>query len=357
MKADYNDKKKRKIFSYSIFSFSHYVMIFAGVAFVTSLAIIVFFWGVKTSFPKELLIVRARFAFINIFFLSLAFTFIIRVYRKIQVERPVKDILLTTEKIKKGDFSARVPQRFSFHFSNEFDKISENLNIMASELSGVETLKTDFIANVSHELKTPLSVIQNYATIMQDSSVCEEKRIEYAKNIMQASCKLSTLITNILKLNKLENQQIFPEKQHFNISEQVTECLLEFESIWDAKQIEIDAKIEDNLFLDSDPELLSLIWHNLFSNAFKFTDSGGIVGVSVCEDKEKIKIEIYDTGCGIDSENIKHIFEKFYQGDSSHATQGNGLGLALVKKVIDITGGSIKVESQKNKGSKFTVIF
>ncbi|MCR5606497.1 MAG: HAMP domain-containing histidine kinase [Treponema sp.] len=351
-----SEKEKKKLFSYSIFSFSHYIMIFFGVAIVTTVAIMVFFAGNSVHINRESVVDRARFAFFNIFVLSLLFTVILRFYRKVQVERPVKDILATTEKIMKGDFSARIPERHGFHFSNEFDKISENLNTMASELSGVETLRTDFIANVSHELKTPLSIIQNYATILQDTSLDTEKRLEYAKNITQASRRLSSLITNILKLNKLENQQIFPEKQKFNLSEQITECLLEFETVWEEKNIEIDARIEDNIYLESDMELLSLVWHNLFSNAFKFTKAGGTVGVALKITGDRIKVEVTDTGCGMSEDCKKHIFEKFYQGDTSHSIQGNGLGLALVKKVLDITGTTIEIESEENKGSRFTVI-
>ncbi|MCR4823448.1 MAG: sensor histidine kinase [Treponema sp.] len=350
------EKSKKKLFSYSIFSFSQYIFIFLGVATVTTVAIIVFSWGNESPFTKDFIRIRARVTFLNIFVLSLIFTFIIRIYRKIQVERPVKDILKTTEKIMKGDFSARIPKRFGFHFSNEFDQISENINVMTAELSGVETLRTDFIANVSHELKTPLSIIQNYSTILQDPELEKEKRMEYIKSITLASRRLSDLITNILKLNKLENQQIFPEKEDFNLSEQITECLLEFESVWEVKEIEIDADIDDNIRLSSDPQLLSLVWHNIFSNAFKFTDKGGRVSLSVKNDNG-IKVKISDTGCGMSEETMKHIFEKFYQGDSSHSSQGNGLGMALVKKVLDITGGKISLSSEENKGSTFTVEF
>ena len=227
---------------------------------------------------------------------------------------------------------------------------------MVAELSGVETLKTDFIVNVSHELKTPLSVIQNYATILQDTALSEERRLEYAKNITLASRRLSTLIANILKLNKLENQQIFPQKQKFNLSEQITECLLDFETVWEEKEIGIEADIPDGIFLDSDPELLSLVWHNLFSNAFKFTPSGGRVTITLSQADGAITFSVQDTGCGMSEETQKHIFEKFYQGDTSRATQGNGLGLALVKRVCDITGAKVRVESEEGRGAKFSII-
>lgn len=354
-------KKKRstkKKFTYSLFSFFQYLMTFLGVALVTSIGVTVFVWGnAQYDIARTIIAFRAWFAFLNIFILSLLFTLVIRLHRKVQIERPVKDILAATEKIMQGDFSARIPIKQGFHLSNEFDRISENLNTMAQELSSVETLRTDFIANVSHELKTPLSIIQNYATMLQDNSLKQEMRLEYACKITEASQRLSLLITNILRLNKLENQQIFPKKQHFNLSEQVTENLLEFETVWEQKNIELEVQIEDGIFLDSDPEFLSLVWHNLFSNAFKFTPRGGCVSISLSKNNDFIVFCVRDTGCGMSEETLKHIFEKFYQGDTSHAMRGNGLGLALVKRVLDITGGTIIATSEKGRGSEFKVTF
>ena len=313
-----------------------------------------FLYGADINLPRNFVETHARITFASIFVMAFLFTLIMGFSRKIRVEKPVKSILTATKKIKEGNFSARIPER-TVRFKNEFDEIIENLNTMAAELSGVETLRMDFISNVSHELKTPLAVIQNYATILQDTNLSEENRIEYASKITEASRHLTSLITNILKLNKLENQQIFPEKTRFNLSEQIIECLLEFEPIWEERQIELAADIADDIFVQSDSELLSLVWHNLFSNAFKFTPVGGTVGVKVLSENEKITVKVSDTGCGMNEETQKHIFEKFYQGDTSHATKGNGLGLALVKRVCDITGASISVESAEGKGSAFTV--
>ena len=226
---------------------------------------------------------------------------------------------------------------------------------MAEELSGVETLRTDFIANVSHELKTPLAVMQNYGTMLQQPGLSEENRIEYAKAITDSSRRLADLITNILKLNRLENQRIYPDKQTYNLGEQLCECLLNFESTWEKKDIEIETDIEEEVFIKSDAELLTLVWNNLFSNALKFTEPKGTVTLSLKTDGEFAVVKVSDTGCGISPETGRHIFEKFYQGDTSHAAQGNGLGLALVKRVIDIVGGDISVESEIGKGSVFTV--
>ncbi len=219
----------------------------------------------------------------------------------------------------------------------------------------METLRTDFIANVSHELKTPLAVIQNYASLLQQPDLPEEERLEYARSVANASERLASLITNILKLNKLENQQIYPEKKRFDLGEQLCECLLGFENAWEAKNLEIETSIDDGIEIESDPELLSVVWNNLFSNAIKFTPEGGNLSLKLTSQDSHAVVEVSDTGCGISPEVGAHIFEKFYQGDSSHATQGNGLGLALVKRVIDILGAQIEVSSVPGQGSTFIV--
>ena len=226
---------------------------------------------------------------------------------------------------------------------------------MAAELGGVETLRTDFIANVSHELKTPLAAINNYGTLLQSPDLTEDERIEYAKAITENSRRLANLITNILKLNKLENQQIYPKAEPYNLSEQLCECLLSFETVWEQKSIEIDTDIDEDVIVSADSELLSLVWNNLFSNAVKFTEEHGKVFVQLKNENGYAAVTVTDTGCGMSAETGKHIFEKFYQGDTSHAAKGNGLGLALVKRVVDITDGEISVQSELGKGSTFTV--
>ena len=172
---------------------------------------------------------------------------------------------------------------------------------------------------------------------------------------MDASRRLSTLITNILKLNKLENQQIYPEKTVYDLGEQLCQCLLSFEDIWEEKDLELETDLAEGVLIESDPELLTLVWNNLISNAMKFTPACGRVAVSLETAEDFAVVRITDTGCGIPPEVGEHIFEKFYQGDTSHATQGNGLGLALVKRVVDIVSGDISVDSEVGKGSSFAV--
>ncbi len=297
----------------------------------------------------------AIITFWNVVFLSLLCTVIDALRRRIMIDRPVKKIVSAANRIAKGDYSVRIPKLNGFNRADGLDEIIECFNKMAQELCGVETLQTDFIANVSHELKTPLSVMQNYGRLLQQKELADEDRIKYARAVSDTACRLADLVSNLLKLNKLENQQIYPAVQQYELNEQLCECLLAFEQVWESKQIAIETDIAAGILIDADPKLLSLVWNNLLSNAFKFTERGGTVSLTLKAEDAYAVVSVADTGCGITSEVGKHIFDKFYQGDPSHAMQGNGLGLALVRRVIDIMGGDIAVASEAGKGSTFTV--
>lgn len=342
-----------------LFSIRRYLTFFLLMAFVISCCMILFLNTVTRStgmeFSKAHIEQAAKATFWNVVLLSLLCTVIDGIRRKFMVDRPVKKIVKAAEQIMKGDFSVRIPPMRNLDTDSGFDVIADYFNQMAEELSGTETLRTDFIANVSHELKTPLAVIQNYGTLLQQPGLPEAQRMEYAKSVTDASRRLANLITNILKLNKLENQQIYPKMETYNLGEQLCECLLTFEEIWEEKNLEIETAVAEEVMVKADAELLSLVWNNLFSNAIKFTEPHGKVSLSLQAQGDFAVVQVSDTGCGIPPQVGKHIFEKFYQGDTSHATQGNGLGLALVKRVMDIMGGDISVSSQVGKGSTFTV--
>ena len=292
---------------------------------------------------------------IEIIILSTLCTFFDWIRRKIMIDRPTKKILQATEKISEGDFSTRLEIVHEYGKYNEYDLIMENLNKMATELQKNEVLKTDFISNVSHEIKTPLAVIQNYATLLQDDTLDSETRKNYSKTLITASKRITDLITNILKLNKLENQEIQEKHEIFNLTEAISNIVLDFETIIEKKDIELNCDFDD-FFVFSSRSLLEIVWNNLISNAIKFTPNGGKIDISLKSNGKNAEIKVADTGCGMTSEVGEKIFEKFYQGDTSHSTQGNGLGLALVKKVIDILGGEISVQSEVNKGSTFTIL-
>ncbi len=258
-----------------------YLTFFLLTAFLVTCCMLVFL----NNLEQDILLTEAGIrraailTFGNVIFLSLIFTLVNAVQRKFTVERPVRKIANAADKIMGGDLSVRINKVPSLDPGNELNLIIGYMNRMAEELSGVETLRTDFITNVSHELKTPLSVIQNYGTLLQSPDLPQEQRIEYAKAITDASRTLAALITNILKLNKLENQQVYPNTQVYNLGEQLCECLLAFEKLWEKKGIEIQTDIEEDVYVQSDQELLTLVWNNLFSNALKFTEPGGTVSL------------------------------------------------------------------------------
>lgn len=337
----------------------YYLAFFILAAFVVTCCMMLF----MTVMAKEMGIVftedniqaAAKLTFGNVLLLSALFTAVDAIRRRILVTRPIQKITDAAGKMMQGDFSVRVAPAHGSYEKENFGRIIDCFNQMAEALSGTETLRADFIANVSHELKTPLTVMRNYAMLLQSTDLSEEKRMEYAKGVSDASLRLSNLISNILRLNKLENQQIAPAAEAFDLSEQLTQCLLQYESVWENRGIDIETAIPDGIRIQADPELLELVWNNLLSNAFKFTDSGGTVYLKLTFDEDSVTVRVSDTGCGMTPEVGKHIFEKFYQGDTSHSSQGNGLGLALVKRVVDMVQGEIQVESVSGKGSAFTV--
>lgn len=337
----------------------HSFPLYLLIVFTVSSCMILFlhFLHEKTgfNFNRENISYAASLTFWNVLFLGAFFTIVDIVRRKIFIDRPVKRILDGVEKFINGDFSYRIKPFHDSTSEQGFNDVIDCFNRMAEELSSVETLRKNFIADVSHEIKTPLSVIQNYGTLLQCPDISDEERLEYAKIIASASRRLSDLITNILKLNRLENQKIYPFFKKYNLGEQLTECILQFEDTWEKKEINIDAQIPDDVFIQSDSELLFMVWNNLLSNAFKFTEKGGTVSLHLREENDFVQVEVADTGCGMSEEVRKHIFNKFYQGDQSHATEGNGLGLALVKRIMDIVHGEIQVESEIGKGSTFLV--
>ena len=342
-----------------LFPIYHYFLFFCLTAFLVTCTTMLFVSVLSRSLSIELtgedLQLAAKLTFLNVLLLSTLFTVIDAVRRRVTTERVTRHITSAARKIVKGDFDVRIEPISSLSADENYNVIIDCFNTMASELAGIETLRADFIANVSHEMKTPLAVIQNYGKLLETPNLSEEQRLEYARAVSQASRRLADMMTNILKLNRLENQQIYPRAETFDLGEQLCECLLQYEQLWESRGIEIETDIEEEILVSADAELLSLVWNNLLSNAFKFTESGGTVSLSLCAEGDYAVVKVGDTGCGMPPEIGVHIFEKFYQGDGSHATEGNGLGLALVRRVVDILQGEIGVESAVGVGSTFTV--
>ncbi len=325
---------------------------FALVAGIIQIAVLLYDYIRQKTTSKGLI---ALLMLVVIILLAALCTLVDYFRRKYTVHKPVNAILEGTEKIARGEFSTRFPLAHPYGKYDQYDLIAENLNAMAGELEKSEVLKNDFISNVSHELKTPLTVIQSYAGLLDKEDIPEAKRREYAASIRLATAKLSDLITNILRLNKLENQELKTEYALFDLTEALGESLLSFEESIEKKGLTIDCDLEEGVLLYSSKSYLDIVWSNLLSNAIKFTNAGGRVALSLKRQADRAIVAVRDSGCGISPEIGSRIFEKFYQADASRAQEGNGLGLALVKKVVDVLGGEIAVESEEGKGTSFTI--
>ena len=344
-------KQKRKINKRK--AWAGVVSFFLLVAIIMQIAILTYDFIIQKTDNVALI---AVLILVMIVILSTVITLIDYIRRKIMIERPVRKILSATGRIAKGDFSVRLVPNHPYDKYDEFDVIMEDINVLAQELGKNEVLKTDFVSNVSHELKTPLAIIQNYAKSLQNDDLDEDTRQKYAQTLVSASKRLSDLVSNILKLNKLENQGIKPTAQQTNVTELLAQTVLQYEEILENKKINLDCDFDD-IVTDTIPSYLEIVFNNLVSNATKFTPEGGDIFVSLKQVDNKIVFCTKDTGCGISNEVGARIFEKFFQADTSHSQQGNGLGLALVKKVVDILGGEISVSSQLGKGTTFVVTF
>ncbi len=333
------------------FRFTGALVLFVVITIIILIAILSYRYIIGIT--NDIRIINATMLAV-IIILSTLCTIVDILRRKSMIDGPVNEILMATERIAQGDFSVRLEIERPYEKYTEYDLIFERLNTVAEELGKSEVLKNDFISNVSHEIKTPLSVIQNYAMVLGDRSLAEDTRKKCTDTILCAAQRLSSLVSDILKLNKLENQKITPEYEKVNLTEMLEEAVIVFEDIIEKKELLLECELEDVAVMSS-PSSLEIVFNNLLSNAVKFTDKGGKIGILLKREGSFAVVEISDTGCGISSEVGKRIFEKFYQADTSHASEGNGLGLALVKRVIDTLGAEISVSSEPGLGSSFTV--
>ncbi|MEH7495556.1 HAMP domain-containing sensor histidine kinase [Neobacillus niacini] len=286
---------------------------------------------------------------------SLIFCLISARLRYLSYDKPMMTLSRAAKKVAEGDYSIKIPPLRKDGKKDYVEVMYEDFNKMVEELGSTEMMKNDFIANVSHEIKTPLSVIQSYAMALQKEELSQETRKEYTNTIITASKKLTSLVTNILKLNKLENQEIRASAKAYDLCRQLSECALSFEELWEEKNITFKADIEDRAIICADESMVEIVWNNLLSNAIKFTEPGGTIKLKQTTDSDMVTVMVEDSGCGMSEETVKHIFDKFYQGDTSHSQEGNGLGLALTKRVIELAGGSIMVKSKLGIGTTVTV--
>ena len=270
------------------------------------------------------------------------------------IGKSIRKVAIAAKRVASGDFSVQIPVDKKHRRKNEIDVLIGDFNTMVRELADNEMLKNDFISNVSHEMKTPLSVILSYTKALKDGRVPAEERDDYMQIVITSAEKLNETITNILKLSKLENQQIFPEAKPYQLGEQLRHCALGYMEKWQEKDITFDIDVVD-VSVNYDASLLETVWNNLLSNAVKFTDNGGTIWLKSRLTDYGVSVSVSDTGCGMSQDTLNKVYEKFYQGDTSHSSEGNGLGLALAKRIVDICGGKITAESQEGKGTTFTV--
>lgn len=264
---------------------------------------------------------------------------------------PIQNFCNAFDKLSRGDFSVRM----SCHQKiPEIQEMAEKFNAAVFDLSHIETLRDDFVVNVSHEFKTPLAAIEGYAVLLQDETQGPEIRRKYITKILENSRQLSTLSSNILALSKLENQEMRLHMEEYRLDEQIRKNILLLESKWDEKNIQFDIELPNIMFLGNE-QLLNQVWYNILDNAIKHSPNHGIIHVSLISDRQSVVVSIRDHGEGIPLEIQKHIFEKFYQGDSSRKSDGNGLGLALAKRVVDLYKGTIQVKSSVGDGAEFIV--
>lgn len=323
-----------------------FATIFGVFLFITLLWFILYRLGITGIDP------RVRHIPILVFALgSVLLGLVIALFVGKRIIRPVQNLSNAFGELSKGNFDIKIPENESV---TEIREMAQRFNAMVYDLSHIETLRSDFVANVSHEFKTPIAAIEGYATLLQNHALPPEKQDHYIEKILDNSRRLSSLSGNVLMLSKLENQETVLDKTEYRLDEQIRQCILMLENKWASKNIEFDMELPRQIYYSS-AFLLEQVWINLIDNAIKHSPAGSSIHIAICETSETIAVSISDDGDGMTEEVQKHIFEKFYQGDKSHKAEGNGLGLALVKRIVDLCKGEIAVESAPGKGSLFII--
>ncbi|MCI1634965.1 HAMP domain-containing sensor histidine kinase [Bifidobacterium sp.] len=270
---------------------------------------------------------------------------------------PMRKFSEASRQVASGDFSVylepeHLPESTQWDAN---DEMFEDFNTMVHELGSIETMKNDFVANVSHEIKTPLAIIQSYVQLLGKSDLSDEQRSRYAATVTDASERLGQFVTNILKLSKLENQGISLQIENCDLPRQLSDAVLAYSDLFDAKNVTFDVDMEDRALVKADSGVLEVVWSNILGNALKFTERGGHVSLRQSSDNDIVSVEIRDNGCGMSKEELAHVFDKFYQGDTSHAARGNGLGMAMVRRAVELSGGTVTLSSVAGQGTEVLV--
>jgi len=286
---------------------------------------------------------------LNIFSLTVAL-FATRFLSKLFFD-PLKEIRKGMKQVAEGNFDTHIDTTSS---SSEIQEMFDGFNMMTRELRATEILQSSFVSNVSHEFKTPINAIEGYTTLLQSTDNIDEVENEYIEKILYNTKRLSSLVSNILLLSKIENQSIQTHQEWYALDEQIRESILSLESEWEKKDIEFDVEL-DSVEYHGNESMMYHVWTNLIGNAIKFSPQGGLIRITLRSVNDSIVFTVEDSGPGLSEETQKHLFDKFYQEDSSHKQEGNGLGLALVKRILAIVQGEIIAENISDGGCRFTV--
>ena len=264
------------------------------------------------------------------------------------------DLKMALKRISKGDYSVRLENTSDNKDGILYDVI-ENFNKMVEELDSVTILRNDFISNFSQEFKTPIVSIKGYAELIKNGkNLTEEQKQEYLQVIIDESRRLSNLASSTLLMSKLDSQTSLTETSVFSVNEQLKQCVLVLDNEFKAKNLEVKIKL-GKMRVDASVDMLQQVWINLLTNAIKYTPENGIIRITSTELEKEYIVSISDNGMGMNEETLKHIFDKYYQGDNSHSTSGNGLGLSIAKRIVELSGGKIEASSTEGKGTTFSV--
>ncbi len=297
-------------------------------------------FGLRTTFPVLVAVLAAS---------AIVGTIVSMVFGRVPL-RPIREIINATNRLAAGDFSVRI----TTGRTPELRELRDSFNRMASELGSIEVLRKDFVNNFSHEFKTPIVSIKGFAELLQLEGISQAEREEYLDIIVRESTRLATMATNVLNLSRVENQSIVTDRQAYDLSEQIRRCIVMMQGSWEPKGLVLDLELAEVQMIANE-ELLQQVWVNLLDNAIKFSREGGHIDVALTTDGATAQVVVRDDGRGIPAEDIPHVFDKFFQSDSSRAIPGNGLGLALVHKIVTLHGGSIVCESPPGGATAFTV--
>ena len=347
-----NEKKKKHRWSLTLFcSLAVFSILLATLGIITVVMNILLNYDIMVTFSESISDGQNVLFFVAL--ISLALGSLIAFITSKFTMKPINNTITQINRLADGDFEARLKFGKIVNKMPAIVEVTDSFNKMAEELQNTEMLRSDFINNFSHEFKTPIVSIAGFAKLLRKGDLSDEEKDQYLAVIEEESMRLSYMATNVLNMTKVENQTILSEITRFNLSEQIRSCILLMEEKWSKKNIELDIVL-DEYFIDANEELLKQVWINLIDNAVKFTPYGGVVGISATQSSDGISVVVTNTGTEIPHNQQEKIFNKFYQCDESHSTHGNGIGLAVVRKIVNLHRGSVSVRSEDGMTS-FTV--